>query len=81
MPRDYWHRLWTCPFFVGSEMLEVQCEGGRIVFPDKTAARQFFELCAAEDNHWKDCPIAAYLWNYYERMEEIEKNKKKRNKA
>lgn len=81
MPRDYWHRMWSCPFFVGSEMLEVQCEGGRIVFPDKTAAKQFFKLCAAEDKSWETCPICKMLWDYYDR-EEVKKNEKnKRNKA
>lgn len=76
MPRDYWHYYWSCPFFIGSEVLELQCEGGKITFPDKIAAKEFFKLCAAEENGWKECPICKVMWDYYERTETNEKGKR-----
>jgi hypothetical protein len=77
MPTDYWHRLWTCPFYDSSGKLHVKCEGGcRMVFPDVKTALIFLEnRCASEDLEWKSCSTYIMLTDYYERKLKNEKGK------
>lgn len=64
---DYWHRDWKCPFFKWDEKLLVVCEGGRVIFPDEKAARDYFDRYCAHLPGWEGCCIAAVLSGFYER--------------
>lgn len=68
---DYWHKNWTCPFFVRSDKKRVCCEGGCIQsFPDVETAKEFMErLCASKNRNWESCSLASALLRYYERKE------------
>ena len=68
---DYWHKNWTCPFFVRSDKKRVCCEGGCVQsFPDVETAKEFMErLCASKDRNWESCSLASALLRYYERKE------------
>lgn len=73
---DYWHKPWKCPFFTGDESLILYCEGAKIKFPDKKAAREFlFYYC---NRNWESCRIAQMMQDYYERMESKSEEENKR---
>lgn len=73
---DYWHRAWSCPYFVWDEKLKMGCEGGRLIFPDKKCALSFLDKYCAGD--WKSCPIACGINDYYERKEQHDKERSRR---
>ena len=63
----YTNRSWVCPFFKWDERLRVHCEGGRQVFPDGQAARDYAGRYCACMEGWKNCSVADNLLRYYER--------------
>ena len=63
----YSHRSWSCPFFKWDERLAVHCEGGRLTFPDRDAARAYAERYCAGERGWKQCTLSRALELYYER--------------
>lgn len=63
---DYWHKPWKCPYFTGDESLLLYCEGAKLKFPDKQAAREYLFFYCAE--HWQECRIARMMTDYYERL-------------
>lgn len=65
----YTHRYWVCPFFKWDEPLRFHCEGGRQVFPDRQAARDYAGRYCAHMPGWKDCSVADSLLRYYDRVE------------
>ena len=69
---DYWHKNWSCPFFLWSGRQRVSCEGGCVqMFPDVDTAQEFMNhYCAGKDGGWQTCSLAAALLGYYERQGE-----------
>lgn len=63
---DYWHKAWTCPYFVWDEKLKIGCECGKLTFPDKKSAVDYMN-CYCASHGWQKCTIAASTTEYYER--------------
>ena len=65
----YTHVNWVCPFFKWDERLRIHCEGGRQVYPDRQAARDYAQRYCTHMEGWKCCSVAENLLRYYERTE------------
>ena len=67
---DYWHKKWSCPFFVWDDREHVACEGKcKISFPDDAAAKEFMEGFCASPDGWEKCVIADNKLRFYERTQ------------
>ena len=68
---DYWHKAWTCPFFMWDDQKCVGCEGGKLIFHDKESAAEYMNTyCAGLGSSWERCSVAASLLKYYDRKED-----------
>ena len=65
----YSHKQYICPFFKGDDRLCVRCEGGKVNFRDRRAAKEFTDNFCASMAGWKICSLASSLLAYYERTE------------
>ena len=68
------HKVATCPFYRRDYPLKLNCECGRLTFPDKEAAHKYIEQFCASDFHWRSCPLAVTLFDFYERNEHGKQN-------
>lgn len=65
----YSHKVFVCPFFKQDERLGIFCEGGKLKFQDREAAREYTDGHCASMDGWKRCSLARNLLDYYERKE------------
>ncbi len=63
------HRLAICPFYRRDYPLKLNCEGGKLVFPDRKAAKGYIDRYCSNKCGWKECPVAQSLVDYYERQD------------
>lgn len=68
---DYWHKVWTCPFFKWDDQQSIGCEGGKLRFYDKESAVEYMDkYCAGTACSWEQCTVAASLLKFYDRKED-----------
>ena len=56
-----------CPFYSRERNGNLECEAGKIKFPDKTARREFIYTYCASSSNYENCTLCRMLMTYYER--------------
>lgn len=71
LPADERKLTHICPFYIkerrSQEKFVLNCEGGRLTFPDKESRRVLVYRCCAHPEGWKQCSVAQSLLDYYGR--------------
>lgn len=57
-----------CPFYSRERKGNLECEAGKIRFPDKTARTEFFHTYCASPSNYENCTICRMLMTYYDRV-------------
>lgn len=78
VPMGYSHITWACPYFSYDAKRIVKCEAGRITFPDREAEREHTHAFCADVDGWKRCTLAALMSDYYERINDAELERRKK---
>lgn len=68
------NKYWSCPFWKWDGQKEINCEGGRIVFPSPQAASDYMDRFCADNPGWRRCTVAEALYEWLERETENEKH-------
>lgn len=74
----YSHLSWACPYFSYDAKRVIKCEAGRITFPDRQAEREHTHNFCADIDGWKRCTLAALMSDYYERINDAEFERRKK---
>ena len=78
---SYSRRRWACPFFRWDEMRRVNCEAGKLSFPDGVAKRNYADEFCGSVCGWESCTAARMLVDYYDRTEDDDGKKRGQDQA
>lgn len=59
--------MFECPYFSKMRNGALNCEGGKINFPDRKASHKFITKWCCDLNEHKNCPIYKMMDEYYMR--------------
>lgn len=71
------NRTYTCPFYRTHGRYYVNCEGGKLTFPNRITMNKFINKYCAHHRQWQCCTLASAINEFYEDKDYEKETKKK----